>query len=79
MSTGGAGIGAVTGALKGQTTETGIVRGTVIGSLAGVVVAVELLDSCLQGELLSKVRCFGGQQLAVTITVAFFRRHHYVF
>ncbi|KAH0454571.1 hypothetical protein IEQ34_016495 [Dendrobium chrysotoxum] len=58
----GAGIGAVAGALKGQTTETGIVRGAVIGSFAGVVVAVELLESCLQGlqgELLEKMAIFG--------------------
>ncbi|KAI0497888.1 hypothetical protein KFK09_021126 [Dendrobium nobile] len=62
MNVGGAGIGAVAGALKGQTTETGIVRGAVIGSFTGVVVAVELLESCLQGlqgELLEKMAIFG--------------------
>lgn len=49
-------IGLVSGALKGQTTETGVFRGAGIGVIAGAIVAVEVMESCLQGEILSKVR-----------------------
>lgn len=45
----------MSGAMKGQTTETGLSRGAAIGAVAGAVVAMEVLESCLQGEMLSKV------------------------
>ncbi|XP_020258435.1 NEP1-interacting protein 1-like [Asparagus officinalis] len=54
----GALIGSMSGAVKGQTTETGMSRGAMIGAVAGAVVAMEVLESCLQGELLSKVAIF---------------------
>ncbi|OVA06600.1 zinc finger protein [Macleaya cordata] len=56
---GGAIVGVITGALTGQTTETGFIRGAGIGAVAGAVVAVELLESLLDGESSSKVRMFG--------------------
>lgn len=48
----------MSGAMKGQTTETGLSRGAAIGAVAGAVVSMEVLESCLQGELLSKVGAF---------------------
>ncbi|KAG0501477.1 hypothetical protein HPP92_001549 [Vanilla planifolia] len=56
----GAGIGAVAGAFNGQTTETGIARGMLIGAVAGAVVAIEILESCFKGELQSKVTAIFG-------------------
>ncbi|GAB2231578.1 hypothetical protein Drorol1_Dr00010586, partial [Drosera rotundifolia] len=56
---GGALIGGIAGAMKGQTTETGICRGAGIGVLSGAIVALELLDSIIYGHFLSKVALFG--------------------
>ncbi|KAL9255090.1 NEP1-interacting protein 2-like protein [Drosera capensis] len=56
---GGALIGGIAGAMKGQTTETGICRGAGIGVLSGAIVALELLDSITNGHFLSKVALFG--------------------
>ncbi|XP_019055211.1 PREDICTED: NEP1-interacting protein 1-like [Nelumbo nucifera] len=58
---GGALVGTITGAVKGQTTETGFFRGAGIGAISGAVLAVELLESCLVdgADLLSKVALFG--------------------
>ncbi|KAK1279808.1 NEP1-interacting protein-like 2 [Acorus gramineus] len=55
---GGAVVGLVSGALKGQTTETGLLRGASVGLVAGAVVSVELLESWTHGEPLSKVALF---------------------
>lgn len=55
----GALIGSMSGAVKGQTTETGLSRGAAIGAVAGAVVSMEVLESCLQGELLSKGAIIG--------------------
>ncbi|KAI4321955.1 hypothetical protein MLD38_035275 [Melastoma candidum] len=52
---GGAIVGIITGALKGQTTETGFVRGAGIGAVTGAVTAVQLLELVINGESLSKV------------------------
>ncbi|XWS11224.1 hypothetical protein CRYUN_Cryun38cG0065700 [Craigia yunnanensis] len=52
---GGAIVGTVVGAMKGQTTETGFFRGAGIGSVAGAITAVQLLESLADGESLSKV------------------------
>lgn len=49
-------VGLISGALMGQTTETGIFRGAGIGAIAGAMVSVEFLESCLRGEGLPKVR-----------------------
>ncbi|GAB4830869.1 hypothetical protein Ancab_004896 [Ancistrocladus abbreviatus] len=56
---GGAFIGGIAGAMKGQTTETGFCRGAAIGVISGVIVALELLDSIINGHVLSKVALFG--------------------
>ncbi|XP_039129911.1 NEP1-interacting protein-like 1 isoform X1 [Dioscorea cayenensis subsp. rotundata] len=58
FSASGVMIGLVTGAVNGQTKETGMVRGAMIGAIAGAVVGMEVLESCFQGELLSKMRIF---------------------
>ncbi|GMJ11520.1 Arabidopsis Toxicos en Levadura 92 [Hibiscus trionum] len=52
---GGAIVGTVVGAMKGQTTETGFFRGAGIGVVTGAITAVELLESLVDGESLSKV------------------------
>ncbi|KAK4420769.1 RING-H2 finger protein ATL17 [Sesamum alatum] len=52
---GGASIGAVTGAIKGQTTETGFVRGFGVGAVAGAVTGVQLMELIANGEPFSKV------------------------
>ncbi|XP_074569492.1 NEP1-interacting protein 1-like [Curcuma longa] len=51
-------VGLVSGALKGQTTETGILRGAGIGAIAGALVSVDFLESCLRGEVLPKLAIF---------------------
>lgn len=45
FSTVGAPIGAVTGALIGLVTETGLVRRAVIGAISGVVFSIECVES----------------------------------
>ncbi|CAA2984750.1 NEP1-interacting -like 1 [Olea europaea subsp. europaea] len=52
---GGASIGAVTGGIKGQTTETGLLHGIGIGMVAGAITAVQLMDLIVDGEPFSKV------------------------
>lgn len=54
-STGGATIGTITGAIKGQTTETGLLRGAGVGAVAGAITAVQLLELIVNGEPFSKV------------------------
>uniref|UniRef100_A0A1D1XZ32 NEP1-interacting protein-like 1 n=1 Tax=Anthurium amnicola TaxID=1678845 RepID=A0A1D1XZ32_9ARAE len=58
FAVGGAMVGAITGALKGLTTESGLLRGAGIGAVAGVLVSVQLLESILHGEPLSKMALF---------------------
>ncbi|KAF9666999.1 hypothetical protein SADUNF_Sadunf16G0287300 [Salix dunnii] len=52
---GGALVGSIVGAMKGQTTETGFLRGSGVGAVAGAITAVQLLESITNGEPLSKV------------------------
>ncbi|CAK7338495.1 unnamed protein product, partial [Dovyalis caffra] len=52
---GGALVGSVIGAMKGQTTETGFLRGSGVGAVAGAITAFQLLESMANGETLSKV------------------------
>ncbi|KAG9153794.1 hypothetical protein Leryth_005923, partial [Lithospermum erythrorhizon] len=52
---GGAMVGAITGALKGQTTETGFVRGAGVGALTGAITALQLMEQILNGDPFSKV------------------------
>ncbi|GFQ08700.1 nep1-interacting protein 1, partial [Phtheirospermum japonicum] len=52
---GGATIGVISGALKGQTTETGILRGVGVGAVAGAITGVQLIELVLNGEPFSKV------------------------
>ncbi|XP_051134025.1 NEP1-interacting protein 1-like [Andrographis paniculata] len=52
---GGATIGAITGAIKGQTTETGLCRGFGVGAVAGAITGVQLMDLIANGEQFSKV------------------------
>ncbi|GAB4826594.1 hypothetical protein Ancab_033488 [Ancistrocladus abbreviatus] len=56
---GGALVGGIAGAMKGQTTETGFCRGAAIGVISGAIVALELLDSIVSGHFSSKVAVFG--------------------
>ncbi|EEF29819.1 RING-H2 finger protein ATL2B, putative [Ricinus communis] len=58
LALGGAMVGTVIGAMKGQTTETGFIRGSGIGAVAGAVTAVQLLESVADGEPFSKVALF---------------------
>lgn len=51
-------MGTVIGAMKGQTTEIGFLRGSGIGAVAGAITAVQLLESVSDGEPLSKVIIF---------------------
>ncbi|MCL7040005.1 hypothetical protein MKW94_013963 [Papaver nudicaule] len=55
----GAIVGMITGAITGQTTETGFIRGAGIGAVAGAIVAVELLESLLDGDSSSKMGMLG--------------------
>ncbi|XP_012443794.2 NEP1-interacting protein 1 [Gossypium raimondii] len=45
----------IVGAMKGQTTETGLFNGAGLGAVAGAITAVQLLESLADGELLSQV------------------------
>ncbi|KAL2931388.1 NEP1-interacting protein 2 [Bienertia sinuspersici] len=56
---GGVIVGGIAGAIKGQTTESGMCRGASIGFLSGAIVALELLDSVLNGHFDTKVALFG--------------------
>ncbi|XP_021835711.2 NEP1-interacting protein 2 [Spinacia oleracea] len=56
---GGVIVGGIAGAIKGQTTESGLCRGAAIGVVSGAIVALELLDSLLNGHFPSKVALFG--------------------
>ncbi|KAI3456930.1 hypothetical protein Pfo_013593 [Paulownia fortunei] len=52
---GGATIGVISGALKGQTTETGLLRGVGVGAVTGAITGVQLMELILNGEPFSKV------------------------
>ncbi|XP_012070821.1 NEP1-interacting protein 1 isoform X2 [Jatropha curcas] len=59
LALGGAVLGTIVGAMKGQTTETGFLHGSAIGAVTGAVTAVQLLESIADdGEPLSKVALF---------------------
>nr|XP_043622679.1 NEP1-interacting protein-like 1 [Erigeron canadensis] len=51
---GGAVVGIITGAMKGQTTETGLVRGAAVGAVTGALTALQLVDMMANGEPFSK-------------------------
>lgn len=48
-------VGIVTGAIKGQTTETGLLRGAAVGAVTGAITTVQLVELILDGEPFSKV------------------------
>ncbi|KAM7277866.1 hypothetical protein ACFE04_005000 [Oxalis oulophora] len=50
VALGGAIIGTIMGAMKGQTTETGFVRGAGVGALTGAITAIQLVESVALGE-----------------------------
>ncbi|KAG8365084.1 hypothetical protein BUALT_Bualt18G0067400 [Buddleja alternifolia] len=54
LALGGAIIGSVTGAIKGQTTETGLLRGIGVGAVTGAITGVQLLELVQNGESFSK-------------------------
>ncbi|KAH7861679.1 hypothetical protein Vadar_029238 [Vaccinium darrowii] len=55
VALGGATVGTISGAIKGQTTETGFLRGAGIGALTGAITAVQLMELAAHGESFSKV------------------------
>ncbi|KAL4554821.1 hypothetical protein LXL04_037427 [Taraxacum kok-saghyz] len=55
FASGGAVIGIITGAIKGQTTETGLVRGAGVGAVTGAITALQIMDMIANGEPFSKV------------------------
>ncbi|KAL6999291.1 RING-type E3 ubiquitin transferase [Sarracenia purpurea var. burkii] len=55
IALGGATVGVISGAIKGQTTEIGFLRGAVIGTIAGAITALQLFESVILGEPFSKV------------------------
>ncbi|KAI3708553.1 hypothetical protein L2E82_37775 [Cichorium intybus] len=52
---GGATLGTITGAIKGPTTETGMIRGATVGAITGAITAMQLMDMINDGEPFSKV------------------------
>ncbi|KAG8492646.1 hypothetical protein CXB51_010109 [Gossypium anomalum] len=48
-------LGTIVGAMKGQTTETGLFNGAGLGAVAGAITAVQLLESLADEELLSQI------------------------
>ncbi|KAL2473038.1 RING/U-box superfamily protein [Forsythia ovata] len=55
LALGGVAIGVLAGAIKGQTTETGFLRGAGVGAMAGVITALQLMELIVNGEPLSEV------------------------
>ncbi|XP_073005862.1 NEP1-interacting protein 1-like isoform X3 [Typha latifolia] len=55
---GGSIIGCISGALKGLSTETGLLHGAGIGAIAGALVSMEVTEALLQGDILSKMDIF---------------------
>nr|GEY79355.1 NEP1-interacting protein-like 1 [Tanacetum cinerariifolium] len=55
VSLGGAIVGTITGAIKGPTTEIGLVRGACVGAVTGAITALQLMDMIIDGEPFSKV------------------------
>ncbi|KAI7730270.1 hypothetical protein M8C21_020462 [Ambrosia artemisiifolia] len=52
----GALTGIITGAIKGQRMETGIVRGAGVGAVSGAIIALQVVDMIANGEPFSKGR-----------------------
>ncbi|GJU70112.1 NEP1-interacting protein 1 [Tanacetum coccineum] len=52
---GGALVGIFVGAINGQTTETGLVRGSCVGAVTGAITALQIMDMMANGEPFSKV------------------------
>ncbi|KAL9670893.1 hypothetical protein QQ045_008454 [Rhodiola kirilowii] len=59
FSLGGAVAGCVAGGVIGCITESGIAGGCGMGVVSGVIVALELFDSLIDGRFMSKVTLFG--------------------
>ncbi|KAJ8527674.1 hypothetical protein K7X08_015125 [Anisodus acutangulus] len=55
LALGGATVGILTGAIKGQTTETGLLRGAAVGAVTGAITTVQLVELIVNGEPFSKV------------------------
>ncbi|OIT01823.1 PREDICTED: NEP1-interacting protein-like 1 [Nicotiana attenuata] len=55
LALGGATVGIITGAIKGQTTETGLLRGAAVGAVTGAITTVQLVELIVNGEPFSKV------------------------
>lgn len=60
---GGATVGIITGAIKGQTTETGLLRGAAVGAVTGAITTVQLVELIVNGEPFSKVRSMHWQYI----------------
>ncbi|KAJ7963822.1 RING/U-box superfamily protein, putative isoform 1 [Quillaja saponaria] len=59
LALGGSITGTVVGAIKGQTTEMGILDGAGRGAVTGAIAAIEMMDTTVDDESLTKVALLG--------------------
>ncbi|XP_047342773.1 NEP1-interacting protein 2 [Impatiens glandulifera] len=81
FSIGGAIVGTVVGAIKGQTTETGFLHGGAVGAITGAITAIELMELIQNGESFSKVALLhsilDGKVFVEWVTPAVLKAYHW--